>query len=112
MERTITPKTARALTSKSLPEIQHKHQGRCLIDWGGKEGEEREETQCQLQNVLLCMCAHLVNAWLVKEKPLPVQVAVSHGSLASHVCTFVNALDSTRKTPPVQVAGDAHCKCK
>ena len=32
--------------------------------------------------------------------------------MASHVCMVVNALVSTRKTPPAQVAGDAHCKCK
>ena len=48
----------------------------------------------------------LVNAWLVKKKPLPVQAAVGGGSMASHVCTLVNALRNTRKTP-VQVAGAA-----
>ena len=57
------------------------------------------------------MCA-LVNAWLVKEKPPPVQVAVGGSSMASHVCTLLNALVGTRKSPPAQIAGDAHCKCK
>ena len=38
------------------------------------------------------MCSQsLVNAWLVKEKTLPVQVAVGDGSMTSHVCTLVNA---------------------
>ena len=33
-----------------------------------------------------------------------VQVAVGGGSMASHVCTLVNALFGTRKTPPVQAS--------
>ena len=32
VERTVTPRTGYALTSKSLPEIQQRHQGRCVID--------------------------------------------------------------------------------
>ena len=39
-------------------------------------------TECKLQNVHVCT---LVNAWLVKEKTLPVQVSVGSGSMASHV---------------------------
>ena len=53
-----------------------------------------------------CVCVTLVNAWLVKEKPPPVQLAVGSGSMASHVCTLVNVLVDTRKTPPVQFVGD------
>ena len=32
VERTVTPRTGHALTSKSLPEIQQRHQVLCVID--------------------------------------------------------------------------------
>ena len=42
----------------------------------------------------------------------PVQVAVGSSSMvASHVCTLVNALVGTSKTPPVQVAGSTRARC-
>ena len=59
--------------------------------------------------VAKCACVHvctLVNAWLVKEIPPPVQVA---GGRWQHRCkSSVHiskcVLVGTRKTPPVQVA--------
>lgn len=56
----------------------------------------------------------LMSTWLV-ETTISAQVAVGGDSkVASQVCTFgkKNAQVGTRKSPSVQVPGDAHCKCK
>ena len=47
----------------------------------------------------------------MKEKPPPVQVAVGGGSMASRV-HISRCASWYNKTPPLQVAGDAHYKCK
>ena len=57
-------------------------------------------TECKLHNVHVCT---LVNAWLVKEKPPVVQVAVGGGSMASHVHIKKYA-SWYKKTPPAQVS--------
>ena len=60
----------------------------------------------------LYTCVHISKFLGGRENPPPVQVAVGGGSMASHVCTLVNALVGTRKMPPAKVKGDAQCKCK
>ena len=63
------------------------------------------------QRAHLYVCT-LVNAWLVEENTTSASCSLrwQHGC-KSCPCTLINALVGARKTPPVQVADDAHCKC-
>ena len=104
-----------------VKELNDLHSNKCILFWRTRpalqsEGVGSQWTQHQSSTglhiiIYIYVSYTIVNAWSVGEST--TQVAVGGGSMvASHVCTLVNVLVVTRKTPPVQVAGGAHRKCK